>query len=112
VQRGTLGEDAEGLEPVPGLDVEDAFDGIMANIVARVIGSRAPALARALRPGGWLLASGIIADRESEASGPLEASGLVVEERRQRGDWITLRCRLPQQPQQPQQPGTEDASAS
>jgi ribosomal protein L11 methyltransferase len=117
VQRGTLGEDVEGLEPVPGLDVEDAFDGIMANIVARVIGSRAPALARALRPGGWLLASGIIADRESEASRPLEASGLVVEERRQRGDWVTLSCRLPRlprlprPPQPPRPPGIEDASA-
>ena len=53
---------------------------------------RAPALARALRPGAWLLASGIIADREAEAAEPLAAHGFITERRLQRGDWVTLLC--------------------
>ena len=79
----------------PGSTLEEAFDGALANIVARVIAERAPALARALRPGAWLVASGIIAEREAEASGPLEAQGLRTERRLQRGDWVTLLCRAP-----------------
>jgi ribosomal protein L11 methyltransferase len=93
VERGTLGEEAPGFVPVPGFDLVAAVDGALVNIVARVIGERAPAIARALRPGAWLVASGIIADREGEAAGPLEANGLRVQRRRQRGDWVTLVCR-------------------
>ena len=51
VQRGTVGDPAPGVVPVPGSTPEEAFDGALANIVARVIAERAPALARALRPG-------------------------------------------------------------
>ncbi len=80
---------------MPGIDAQEAFDGALANIVARVIAERAPALARALRPGAWLVASGIIAEREAEASGPLEAQGFRTERRLQRGDWVTLLCRRP-----------------
>jgi ribosomal protein L11 methyltransferase len=95
VERGTVGHPAPGVLPVPGIDAQEAFDGALANIVARVIAERAPALARALRPGAWLVASGIIAEREAEASGPLEAQGLRIERRLQRGDWVTLLCRAP-----------------
>jgi ribosomal protein L11 methyltransferase len=90
VRQATLGPHPPGAAPVPGLDLAGAFDGALVNIVARVIAERAPALARALRPGAWLVASGIIADREDEAAGALRASGLAVSERRQRGDWIIL----------------------
>ena len=93
VERGTLGEEAPGFVPVPGYELEAAVDGALVNIVARVIGERAPAIARALRPGAWLVASGIIADRESEASGPLRDCGLRLERRTERGDWVTLVCR-------------------
>lgn len=93
VERGTVGEEAPGFVPVPGYDLEAAVDGALVNIVARVIGERAPAIARALRPGAWLVASGIIADRESEASGPLRDCGLRLERRTERGDWVTLVCR-------------------
>jgi ribosomal protein L11 methyltransferase len=93
VERGTLGEDAPGFVPVPGVDLQAAVDGALVNIVARVIGERAAAIAQALRPGAWLVAGGIIADREDEAAGPLRAQGLRLERRAQRGDWVTLVCR-------------------
>jgi ribosomal protein L11 methyltransferase len=98
VERGTIGEEQPGVVPAPGIDADGAFDGALANIVARVIAERAPALARALRPGAWLVASGIIAEREAEASGPLEAQGFRTERRLQRGDWVTLLCRAPSGP--------------
>ncbi|MBI3972339.1 MAG: 50S ribosomal protein L11 methyltransferase [Chloroflexi bacterium] len=93
VQRGTLGAPIDGVESIPGLDLTAAFDGVLANIVTRVIAQRAPVISRALRPGGWLIASGLIVDRAHEAESALEANGLPVGRRLQRGDWITLRCR-------------------
>jgi ribosomal protein L11 methyltransferase len=93
VRHATLGAGIDGVVPVPGIGREAAFDGAFANIVARVIAERAPALARALRPGAWLVASGIIAEREHEAADALAANGLVTERREQRGDWVALLCR-------------------
>lgn len=66
------------------------FDVVVANIIARVIAQLAPALVRAVRPGGTLIASGIIAERRAEAEEPLREAGLqdlhdIVE-----GDWVTL----------------------
>jgi ribosomal protein L11 methyltransferase len=98
VEWGTAGEEAPGLVPVPGHDFQDAFDGALANIIARVIAERAPALAAALRPGAWLVASGIIADREAEATDSLAANGFRIERRLTRGDWLTLLCRRPHRP--------------
>ncbi|HEY7832043.1 MAG TPA: 50S ribosomal protein L11 methyltransferase, partial [Ktedonobacterales bacterium] len=63
---------------------------VLANIIARVIAQLAPALLRAVRPGGALIASGIIAERLHEAEEPLRAAGLVDITREQDGDWVTL----------------------
>jgi ribosomal protein L11 methyltransferase len=93
VRLATIGEDEEGVAPVPGIEPREAFDGALVNIVARVIARRAPALARALRPEAWLVASGIIAEREAEAGDALAAAGVEVERRLQRGDWVTYLCR-------------------
>ncbi|CAA9273582.1 MAG: Ribosomal protein L11 methyltransferase [uncultured Chloroflexi bacterium] len=93
VEHGTLGAAIDGVVPVPGLDHESAYDGAFANIVARIIAERAPALARALRPGAWLIASGIIAEREAEAADALVAAGFTIERREQRSDWLALLCR-------------------
>lgn len=93
VQHATLGQPIDGIMPVPGLDHEAVYDGAFANIVARVIAERASALQRALRSGAWLIASGIIAERESEAVDALLAHGFTLTRREQRGDWVALVCR-------------------
>jgi ribosomal protein L11 methyltransferase len=93
IRLATLGAPLPGVVPVPGEDYDAVFDGILANIITRVIAERAPALARALRPGGWLIASGIIAEREPEAVSALNAAGLTQERRLQRGDWVALQYR-------------------
>jgi ribosomal protein L11 methyltransferase len=95
VRQATLGAPLDGVAPVPGEEHEAAFDGVLANIITRVIAERAPALARALRPGGWLIASGIIADRAPEATTALAAAGLAAERRLERGDWLALLYRKP-----------------
>jgi ribosomal protein L11 methyltransferase len=105
VAQGTLGLGESGellLAPAPPEPGEDPADllatvraiaparVVVANIIARVIGELAPALVAATAPGGTLIASGIIAEREHEAAEPLRAAGLAHIERRQSGDWVAL----------------------
>lgn len=96
VRQATLeGAAGEPYFPLPpGLEMLGAaigeFDLVLANIIARVIGQLAPALVRAARSGGTLIASGIIAERAAEAEEPLRAAGLLEIERAQDGDWVTL----------------------
>ncbi|MBF6591770.1 MAG: 50S ribosomal protein L11 methyltransferase [Ktedonobacterales bacterium] len=66
------------------------YDLVLANIIARVIAQLAPALLRATRPGGTLIASGIIEERRAEAEAPLLAAGLRDIRTRIEGDWVTL----------------------
>lgn len=68
----------------------DQYDLVLANIIARVIGAIAPQLATVLKPGGLLIASGIIADRRHEAEEPLLAAGLKLVNHVMIDDWVTL----------------------
>ena len=66
------------------------YDVVVANIIARVIAQLAPALLAATRPGGTLIASGIIAERRHEAEEPLRTAGLHDLRALIEGDWVTL----------------------
>jgi ribosomal protein L11 methyltransferase len=66
------------------------FDLIVANIIARVLAALAADMAAALAPGGMLISSGIIAEREDEVALAYAAAGLERIERRQEGDWVAL----------------------
>ena len=66
------------------------FDLVLANIIARVIGSIAPQLAQVLAPGGLLIASGIIEERRHEAEQPLLAADLTLVDQVMIDDWVTL----------------------
>ena len=66
------------------------YDLVLANIIARVIGSIASNLAQVLAPGGILITSGIIEDRRHEAEEPLLATGLKLIDQVMIDDWITL----------------------
>src|SRR5215470_7741172 len=59
----------------------DQYDLVLANIIARVIGSIAPQLAHVLAPDGLLIAGGIIEERRHEAEQPLLATGLHLVEK-------------------------------
>jgi ribosomal protein L11 methyltransferase len=71
------------------------FDVVLANLVAGVLVPLAAPLHDELRPGGTLVASGIIVDRETEVRVALEAAGLVIEARSGEGDWVALVVRRP-----------------
>lgn len=68
----------------------ERYDLVLANIIARVIGSIAPQLAQVMVPGGLLIASGIIEERQHEAEQPLLDAGLRLVERVMIDDWVTL----------------------
>lgn len=93
---GTLeGATGEPYFPLPsGIETLGAeigtYDLVVANIIARVIAQLAPALLRATRPGGALIASGIIQERRDEAVQPLIAAGLTDIREVVEGDWVTL----------------------
>ena len=71
-----------------------AFDGqadiVVANIIAKVIIDMAPDLAAKVKPGGILIASGIIADRAPNVIAALESAGLSFIEQRVEADWVAL----------------------
>ena len=66
------------------------YDLVLANIIARVIGSIASNLAQVLAPDGILITSGIIEDRRHEAEQPLLAAGLKLIDQVMIDDWVTL----------------------
>src|SRR5579863_2341383 len=56
------------LDEAEATRLANQFDLVLANIIARVIGSIAPQIAQVLAPGGLLIASGIIGERRHERS--------------------------------------------
>jgi ribosomal protein L11 methyltransferase len=66
------------------------FDLVLANINAAAVSSLAAAMAAKMKPGAWLFAGGVIAEREAGARVALEAAGLRIERVMQDGDWRTF----------------------
>jgi ribosomal protein L11 methyltransferase len=89
---GATGEPFSPIAPdVARLSQEiSTFDVVVANTIARVIAQLTPALLQATRPGGTLIASGIIAERRHEAEDPLQLAGLIDIQDILFGDWVTL----------------------
>jgi ribosomal protein L11 methyltransferase len=81
VRRGSLAD----------LDPSQQWDLVLANILAPVILDMLRAGMEAhLRPGGAIVLAGIIEDQAPEVEGALRAEGLVLLERLQIKDWVTL----------------------
>lgn len=70
--------------------LEGGYDIVCANIVADIIIRMAPQVADYMKPGGVLLASGIITSRADDVIKALEGGGLRVLERREDNDWCAL----------------------
>jgi len=78
------------LDETEATRLSGQYDLVLANIIARVIGSIASNLAQVLAPGGILITSGIIEDRRHEAEQPLLATGLELIDQVMIDDWVTL----------------------
>jgi ribosomal protein L11 methyltransferase len=74
---------------------DERYPLIMANLVATVLADLAPRLAAHLTAGGSLLASGIIAPRADGVIEAMRAAGLLVRDRRDDDDWVSLRLERP-----------------
>ncbi len=83
----------EGSIDVVGAD--GPFDLILANINAAAVTALASAMAAQMKPGAWLFAGGVIAEREAGARAALEAAGLRIERVMSEGDWRTFVCQKP-----------------
>jgi ribosomal protein L11 methyltransferase len=64
---------------------------VLANLIARILAGNAAAIARHLAAPGTLIASGIIAERETLVVDAFAGRGLRVTDRKQAGDWVALR---------------------
>jgi ribosomal protein L11 methyltransferase len=69
------------------------FDVILANINAAAVTSLVEAMAKQLKPGAWLFAGGVIAEREAGVAEALRAAGLRIEQVMTEGDWRTFVAR-------------------
>ncbi len=78
------------LDEVEAERMAGNYNLVLANILAHVIGSIAPHLARVLAPQGLVVVSGIIEARRHEAEGPLLESGLALVEEVKIDDWLAL----------------------
>ncbi len=73
-----------------GVVETEPFGLIVANLIAKVLTILAKDLTASLAPGGILIGSGIIIERESEVVNALEATELQLIERRCEGEWVAL----------------------
>lgn len=78
------------LDEVEAERMAGHYDLVLANILAHIIGSIAPHLARVLAPQGLVVVSGIIEARRQDAEGPLLESGLELVEEVKIDDWLAL----------------------
>ena len=82
---------AGGFEALPA----EPFDVVYANIYSDIIQAHASDLRQALRPGGWFAFSGCPRHHLEATRAAIVACGLVLEEERMRGRWMTFVGRNP-----------------
>ena len=84
----------QGTVPHP-LAGQGQFDLVVANISARAVGDRAPFIAPTLKPGGILIASGIMLDQQPAVDEAITGLGLTLETAWPREEWVSLGYRSP-----------------
>lgn len=77
-------------------EVKESYDLVVANILAAVIVEMArEGLAKRIRPGGTLIATGILDGQETQVIEALEREGLALGEQRRVEDWVCLLAKKP-----------------
>lgn len=90
VERNRVQDKVEVLQGDLVNSVSGPVDVVVANIVADVIIRLTPAASKVLKPSGFMIASGIIREREKDVRRTLEDYGLRVLELRGSGEWRAL----------------------
>ena len=88
---GNLIDDADVQEKVG----TECYDLVLANILAEVLVQLAPAVSRAMKPGGSLIMSGILEGKEQMVAQALEKEGLQVTGIGQQGEWRSVTAAKP-----------------
>lgn len=73
-----------------GQIIDRPVDGIVVNIVAEVIESVMDEMDVVLRPGGWIVASGILKEKRDHLLALWEARGMRLVQGKTMGDWCSL----------------------
>lgn len=71
-------------------EARGSFDVVVANLFPNLLISLAARLLTCLRPGGILIATGVIAGRSDDVAAALSKEGFHILELRAKGDWRTL----------------------
>ena len=71
--------------------VRGRFDLVLANIQVRPLAALAPAVARRIGRGGYVVLSGLLRGHEDEALAAYRAQGLALGARLPLGDWVDTR---------------------
>ena len=74
-------------------DLDKKYDVVMANIIDGVLVRLQNELKARVKPGGWLILSGIIGEREPDFLGGFKMDK-KWDMRRQKGDWILYAVKL------------------
>ena len=78
---------AEGLVDSEGLIAYGPVDGILANIESATLGRLLAGFAGSVRPGGWLILSGILAEEWPDLREATEAAGFGLRDLDSDGEW-------------------------
>lgn len=78
------------LEALAAPPAAAPFDVVVANLLAPTVIALADGLAAAARPGGRLVASGILVEQADDVAAALVAAGFLAPEVRVDGDWVAL----------------------
>ncbi|MDT8340832.1 MAG: 50S ribosomal protein L11 methyltransferase [Longimicrobiales bacterium] len=97
ISNGVADHVALSLARVTAADLQgmDPYDGVMANLETGFLRPLLPGLAVAVRAGGWLLLSGILAEEWEPLRGDVEATGLCLHEVDADGEWRSALLRRP-----------------
>lgn len=85
-----VGTHVGGIETLTG-----QADVLVINILAEIVAELAPEIARRVRPGGDVIASGIIRERQALVEQAFEAQGLAVLRVEHQGEWVVIEARQP-----------------
>ncbi len=73
----------------------EAYEIVVANILAEVIIPMAPVIPECLKPGGYFITSGIIDFKEQEVREAIEQTGMEIVEVNHQGEWVNITARKP-----------------
>jgi ribosomal protein L11 methyltransferase len=78
------------------LTIRRPFDVVLANLFSDVLIAAAPRIARAAKPGGWLIFSGVLRKQAQEVASAFEAAGFSNPRIIVRGKWCAGTCQRDQ----------------